>query len=77
MGIYYFKKISLIMGRVIRSQRHGGSTIFKAFGSKRVAPARFRTLDFAERRGYIKGIVKDIVHDPGRGAPLAKVVFRD
>lgn len=26
---------------------------------------------------YIKGIVKDIVHDSGRGAPLAKVVFRD
>jgi len=75
MGI--LRRIALIMGRVIRSQRHGGSTIFKAFGSKRVAPARFRTLDFAERRGYIKGIVKDIVHDPGRGAPLAKVVFRD
>merc|ERR1712176_1052466 len=45
--------------------------------SKRVAPAAFRTLDFAERKGYIKGIVKDIVHDPGRGAPLAKVCFRD
>uniref|UniRef100_A0A8C5LZD9 Ribosomal protein L8 n=1 Tax=Leptobrachium leishanense TaxID=445787 RepID=A0A8C5LZD9_9ANUR len=27
--------------------------------------------------GYIKGIVKDIIHDPGRGAPLAKVAFRD
>ena len=26
---------------------------------------------------YVKGVVKDIVHDPGRGAPLAKVVFRD
>jgi len=26
---------------------------------------------------YVKGIVKDILHDPGRGAPLAKVVFRD
>ena len=26
---------------------------------------------------YIKGVVKDIIHDPGRGAPLAKVVFRD
>jgi len=25
----------------------------------------------------MKGVVKDIVHDPGRGAPLAKVVFRD
>ena len=28
-------------------------------------------------RSYLKGVVKDIVHDPGRGAPLAKVVFRD
>jgi len=26
---------------------------------------------------YIKGVVRDIVHDAGRGAPLAKVVFRD
>jgi large subunit ribosomal protein L8e len=26
---------------------------------------------------YIKGVVKDIMHDPGRGAPLAKVVFKD
>jgi len=65
------------MGRCIRAQRRGGSSVFAAHTAKRVAPARFRTLDFAERRGYIKGIVKDIVHDPGRGAPLAKVVFRD
>ena len=28
-------------------------------------------------RSYIKGVVRDIMHDPGRGAPLAKVVFRD
>ena len=41
------------------------------------APARFRTLDYAERHGYIRGVVKDIIHDPGRGAPLAKVSFRD
>ena len=26
---------------------------------------------------YVKGIVRDIVHDAGRGAPLAKVVFID
>jgi ribosomal protein L2 len=26
---------------------------------------------------YIKGVVRDIIHDAGRGAPLAKVVFRD
>ncbi len=37
----------------------------------------FRTLDFAEKHGYIRGVVKDIIHDPGRGAPLAKVQFRD
>merc|ERR1712010_423538 len=75
MGI--LRRIALIMGRVIRAQRRGGSTIFKAHTSKRIAPAAFRTLDFAERKGYIKGIVKDIMHDPGRGAPLARVVFRD
>src|SRR5271167_1985377 len=41
------------------------------------APAQFRTLDYAERHGYISGVVKEIIHDPGRGAPLAKVSFRD
>jgi len=49
MGI--LRRIALIMGRVIRMQRRGGSTIFKAHTSKRVAPAAFRTLDFAERKG--------------------------
>jgi len=65
------------MGRCIRAQRHGGSLIFQSRGTHRVAPARFRTLDYVEREGYVKGVVKDIVHDSGRGAPLAKVVFRD
>jgi len=59
------------------AQRHGGSLIFASHSQHRVAPARFRTLDFVERQGYIKGVVRDIVHDSGRGAPLAKVVFRD
>ena len=40
-------------------------------------PAQFRSLDYAERHGYIRGVVKDIIHDPGRGAPLALVDFRD
>lgn len=39
--------------------------------------AKFRSLDYAERHGYMRGIVKEIVHDPGRGAPLAKVTFRN
>ena len=41
------------------------------------APAKFRTLDYAERHGYIRGVVKDIIHDPGRGAPLLQVTFRN
>lgn len=34
-------------------------------------------MDYSEREGYVRGVVKEIVHDSGRGAPLAKVVFRD
>jgi large subunit ribosomal protein L8e len=34
-------------------------------------------VQYAERHGYLRGIVKEIIHDPGRGAPLAKVAFRD
>jgi len=34
-------------------------------------------LDSAERSHYIKGVVSQIIHDPGRGAPLAEVTFRD
>jgi large subunit ribosomal protein L8e len=65
------------MGRVIRNQRKGSSTIFKAVTRLRKAPAKHRSLDIAERNGYIRGVVKNIIHDPGRGAPLAQVVFRD
>ena len=50
---------------------------FKAHTHHNKNPAQFRALDFAERNGYIRGIVKEIIHDAGRGAPLARVVFRD
>lgn len=93
------------MGRVIRAQRKGAGSVFKAHIKHRKGAAKLRHIDFAERHGYIKGIVKvrlsfqrpfisfekrkrkglknaccflqDIIHDPGRGAPLAKVAFRD
>ncbi|PXF42113.1 60S ribosomal protein L8 [Gracilariopsis chorda] len=65
------------MGRVIRGQRKGAGGIFKSHTSKRKGAAKLRTLDYSERHGYIRGTVRDIIHDPGRGAPLAKVVFRE
>ncbi|KND95027.1 60S ribosomal protein L2 [Tolypocladium ophioglossoides CBS 100239] len=80
------------MGRVIRNQRKGRGSIFTANTRLNKAPAKFRNLDYSERHGYLRGIVREIIHDPGwllrtnwmtdggrfagRGAPLAKVVFR-
>jgi len=64
------------MGRVIRTQRKGRGSVFKANHHYRKGPVRLRRLDYAERNGYVKGVVKQIIHDPGRGAPLAKVQFR-
>ncbi len=72
-----FDFFSYFMGRVIRTQRKGGSSIFKAVTTHRKGATQLRSYDFAERNGYIKGVVKDILHDPGRGAPVAQVVFRD
>ncbi|XP_063537355.1 large ribosomal subunit protein uL2-like [Cydia strobilella] len=65
------------MGRMIRAQRKGAGSVFVSRTNKRKGAPKLRSLDFAERHGYIKGVVKDIIHDPGRGAPLAVVHFRD
>ena len=61
------------MGRVVRAQRKGAGSVFKAHTVGRKGAAQFRVQDYSERHGYIRGLVKEIVHDPGRGAPLAKV----
>ncbi|KAI9504978.1 60S ribosomal protein L2 [Coemansia spiralis] len=65
------------MGRVIRSQRKGAGSIFVSRTHRRKGAAKLRPIDYAEREGYIRGLIKEIIHDPGRGAPLAKVQFRD
>lgn len=65
------------MGRVIRGQRKGAGSIFKSHTKHRKGAAKLRPLDYSERNGYLKGVVKEIIHDPGRGAPLAIVSFRD
>lgn len=46
------------MGRVIRTQRKGPGGIFKARTKNRKGKAALRAVDFAERHGYIKGVVK-------------------
>ena len=46
------------MGRVIRAQRKGAGGIFKAHTKHRKGAPKFRPEDFAERHGYIKGVIK-------------------
>lgn len=65
------------MGRVIRAQRKGHGSVFTSHTKHRKGAPKLRAFDFAERHGYIKGVVKDIIHDPGRGAPIAVVHFKD
>merc|ERR1712046_474720 len=65
------------MGRVIRGQRKGRGSIFKSHNRCRQGAAKLRVLDFGERYGFVKGVVKDIIHDPGRGAPLASVHYHN
>jgi len=64
------------MGRPVRAQRKGVGGIFKSHTRTRKGAAKLRSLDYSESNGYVKGVVKEIIHDPGRGAPLARVVFR-
>lgn len=46
------------MGRVIRSQRKGAGSVFKSHNKHRKGAPKFRSIDFSERHGYVKGVVK-------------------
>ncbi len=62
------------MGKRIRTQRrgHGGPT-FQASTQKRIAPARYPAVDKLQSEGILKGKIEAILHEPGRGTPLARV----
>ena len=65
------------MGKVIRPQRKRKESVFKSHTTGRKGAVAYKRQDYAERHGYVKGVVKEIIHDPGRGAPVAKVQFKD
>jgi len=65
------------MGRVIRGSRKGKSLIFAAKTRLRKGAVKLRAVDYVERHGYIKGLIKKIEHEPARGAPICQVVFHD
>lgn len=65
------------MGKVVQTQRKGKGGIFKSHVKKRIGVVKMRKWDYAEKHGFVKGVIKEIIHDPGRGAPIAKVQFQN
>ncbi len=67
------------MGKRIRVQRRGrGGSTFRASSHKRVAQAQYPLLDKGKYMdAIVEGKIMSIVHDPGRGTPLALVTFRN
>ncbi len=67
------------MGKRLLVQRRGrGGSVFRNPGWKRIAPARYLEYNAEEfKNKVLVGYVKELVHEPGRGTPLAIVRFED
>ncbi len=60
------------MGRKIKVQRRGrGAPTWRAPTHKRVAPAKYPT--YSKDAQLIRGKIEALLHDPGRGSPLALI----
>ena len=61
------------MGKKLRVQRRGrGGSTFRASTHKRKAPSTYFNIMNLKEDTLIKATVEDLVHDPGRGAPIAR-----
>jgi len=66
------------MGKNILVQRRGrGTSPFRAPTHRRIAPALLPPQTEGDYKSAIKGVVKRIEHDPGRGTPLALIQFEN
>lgn len=64
------------MGKRLIVQRRGrGGSNFRAPGHKRKGKVKLRPATKGEELTY--GTIKELAHEPGRGAPLARVKFED
>jgi large subunit ribosomal protein L8e len=58
------------MGKVILVCRKGKGSVYRSHVTKRIGAVKLRVLDFAEREGYVKGVIKEVrLRSPLR-APL-------
>ncbi len=66
------------MGKRLISQRRGrGTSTFRSASHRFKGKIQYRSYDSLEKEGILKGKVKDIIHDPGRSAPVALVKFEN
>ncbi|MCX8180615.1 MAG: 50S ribosomal protein L2 [Thermofilaceae archaeon] len=67
------------MGKRLLVQRRGrGGSVFRSPGWKHVGSAEYRAFKKEEvYGGVISGTVVELLHDPGRGYPLARIKFED
>ncbi|MDP6612951.1 MAG: 50S ribosomal protein L2 [Candidatus Hydrothermarchaeota archaeon] len=65
------------MGKPITVQRRGkGSSTYRAPSHRYLSQAKYRRCP-KEEDGTVKGVVIDIVHNPGGSAPLLKIKYED
>lgn len=63
------------MGKRILVQRRGrGGSTYRASSHKRVAPAKYPPVG-SSNSGSVEGKVEKLIHEPGRGAPLARIML--
>lgn len=67
------------MGKRLLVQRRGrGSSVFRSPGWKKIGDVAYRKYDPREFEDkVIRGEVLELLHDPGRGVPVARVRFED
>ncbi len=60
------------MGKRIRVQRRGrGTSTFRASTHKRVAPTKYPVIPKEKPADVLSGQILELLHEPGRGSPLA------
>ena len=66
------------MGKRLIIQRRGrGTPTYRSSSHRFRGKVSYRSYDAYEKDGSIKGLVTDIIHDPGRSAPVAVVKFEN
>ncbi len=66
------------MGKRITSQKRGrGTSVYKSPSHKHRGQIKHRKTDEKEMSDVVRGKVIDILPDPGRSAPVARVAFED